>query len=78
MIDLRVNLCLSKKKFKQKTKPWLTKGMMKSITTKNKLFAKCYKKNNADLIAKCKIYFNKLTTIKRLAKKQYYTNTPLS
>ena len=47
---------------------------MKSITTKNKLFAKVYKKNSADLIAKYKIYFNKLTTIKRLAKEQYYTS----
>ena len=65
---------MSKKKSKQKTKPWLTKGIMKSITTKNKLFAKCYKKNNTDLIAKYKIYLNKLTTIKRLAKEQYYTS----
>ena len=34
---------ISKKKCKQITKPWLTKDM-KSITTKNTLFAKCYKK----------------------------------
>ena len=65
---------MSEKKSKQKTKPWLTKGIMKSITTKNKLFAKCYKKNNTDLIVKYKIYLNKLTTIKRLSKEQYYTS----
>ena len=48
---------------------------MKSITTKNKLFAKCHKKKkHTDSIAKYKIYLNKLTTIKRLAKEQYYTS----
>ena len=47
---------------------------MKSITTKNKLLAKCYKKNNTDVIAKYKMYLNNLTTIKRLAKEQYYTS----
>ena len=65
---------LSQNKCKQKTKLWLTKGIIKSITTKNKLFAKYFKKSNADLIAKYKKYLNKLPTITRLAKEKYYTS----
>ena len=59
---------------KQKLKPWLTKAILKSIKTKNKLYTKCYKQNNPELIAYYKKYLNKLTFIKRLAKEQYYTS----
>ena len=65
---------MSKTKSNQKFKPWLTKGIIKSIKTKNKLYAKCYKQNNSNSISKYKHYSNKLTTIKRLAKEQYYTS----
>ena len=61
---------MSKTKSNQKFKPWLTKGILKSIKTKNKLYANCYKQNNSNLISKYKQHSNKLTTIKRLAKEQ--------
>ena len=60
------------KEFKLSTKPWLSKGILKSIQTKNALFTKCYKKNDPVLIEKYKKYSNKLTTIKRIAKQNYY------
>ena len=63
---------------KQKLKPWLTKAILKSIKTKNKLYTKCYKQNNPELIAYYKKYLNKLTFIKRLAKEQYYTSQLLT
>ena len=36
---------------KQKLESWLTKAILKSIKTKNKLYTKCYKQNNPELIA---------------------------
>ena len=65
---------LSKKKSVQRKKPWMTKGIMKSISTKNKMYAKCYQKNQPDLLSYYKKYLNKLTIVKRLAKEQYYTS----
>ena len=41
------------------------------------IYANCYKQNNSNLISKYKQYSNKLTTIKRLAKEQYYTSQSL-
>ena len=54
------------------SKFWITKGLLKSISTKNKLFQQCYKQNNTFLDAKYKSYLNKLTTIKEIAKRNYY------
>ena len=62
----------SRKKMKIKSKPWLTKGLLKSILTKNALFQKCYKQNKIHLISHYKIYLNKLTKLERIAKKNYY------
>ena len=59
---------------KLKTKPWLTKGLLKSISIKNKLFKKCYKQKKVNLVSKYKLYLNKLTKLKQIAKKNYYTN----
>ena len=47
----------TRKEFKLSTKPWLglawlSKGILKSIQTKNALFTKCYKKNYPVLIEK--------------------------
>ena len=44
---------MSKTKSNQKFKPWLTKGILKSIKTKNKLYPKCYKQNNLTLKRLC-------------------------
>ena len=47
---------LSKRKFKQSLKPWISKGLLKSIKIKNALFA------SGD-IDKYKFYRNKITTL---------------
>ena len=60
------------KRRKTNHKPWLTKGILNSIKTKNKLFRKSYKQNNVQLTTFYKKYSNKLTTVKRTAKQQYY------
>ena len=65
---------LSRKEMKLKSKPWITKGLLKSISTKNKLFQQCYKQNNPFLGAKYKSYLNTLTKIKEIAKRNYYQN----
>ena len=63
---------LSRKEVRSKTKPWLTKGLRKFISTKNKLFELCFKKQKSHLFLKYKIYLNKLTKLKEIAKKIYY------
>ena len=53
---------------------WISKGILKSIQTKNALFKKCYKKNDALLIERYKKYTNRLTAVKRLSKQNYYAS----
>ena len=65
---------LSRKKMKLKSKPWITKDLLKSISTKNKLLQQCYKQNNTFLVAKYKSYLNKLTKMKEIAKRNYHQN----
>ena len=62
----------TRKEIKISAKPWLSKGILKSIRNKNTMFKKCYKHNDAALTEKCKKFANKLTTIKRVAKQNYY------
>ena len=63
---------LSCKEVKSKTKPWLTKGLFKSISIKNKLFKQYFKKQKSHLFLKYKTYLNKLTKLKEIAKKIDY------
>ena len=56
---------ISKSKAKQLTKPWITKGIKKSIKIKNRLF------NRGDK-DKYKFYRNKILTLTRQSKKDYY------
>lgn len=58
---------ISKRKLKQSTKPWITKGIRRSIKIKNKLFRT---NNNTNY----KLYRNYLVTLIRLSKKLYYCN----
>jgi len=44
----------SRKDLKFKSKPWMTRGLQKSVATKNKLFKSCYTQNNMHLINKYK------------------------
>ena len=64
----------SRKEMKAKSKPWLTKGLLKSVKTKNKMFQLCYKQHDVDLIMKYKKYRNKLTKLTQIAKRMYYQN----
>ena len=65
---------LCRKQMKLKTKPWFTKGLLNSITTKNKLFQQCYKQQNIHLISKYQSYRNKLAKLKEMAKITCYQN----
>jgi len=63
---------LSKSKLKLQLKPWITKGILKSIRYKNKLYKKLCKNNFNDRLKlqQYKTYLNKLTKIKTISKKK--------
>ena len=65
---------LSRREKKLNSKPWITKGILKSIKTKNNLFKSCYKCSDPNKIKFYKKYCNKLTHLKFFAKRQYYHN----
>ena len=56
---------VSKRKAKQLSKPWISRGLRKSIKIKNDLF-------HSGNPAKYKLYRNKILTLSRLSKKLYY------
>ena len=56
---------LSQRKAKQLSKPWITKGIKTSIKVKNRLFT------TGDN-ARYKLYINKICSLIRLSKKNYY------
>ena len=56
---------VSKRKAKQLSKPWISRGLRKSIKIKNDLY------HSADT-AKYKLYRNKILSLSRLSKKLYY------
>jgi len=56
-------------------KPWLTKGILKSVGTKNKMFKKQIKSSNPHLIEQYKIYRNKSTHLKELSEQTYFKST---
>ena len=58
---------LSKRKAKQMSKPWMTRGLKKSIKVKNELFFTGDKD-------KYKYYRNKITVLTRISKKNYFYN----
>ena len=68
---------LTKQKLKFRTKPWITPGLQKSISIKNKLLTKFIKlkeptlKNEAH--TKYKLYRNMLTTLLKRSKHTYFS-----
>ena len=56
---------LSKRKIKQFSKPWITKGIRKAIKIKNDL----YHSNDGD---RYRLYRNRIISLTRLSKKLYY------
>lgn len=53
-------------------KPWVTKGLEKACTKKNRLYREFLKHRTKDKEDKYKIYKNRLTSIMRSHKKAYY------
>ena len=69
--------CIPLKKYKCKNKkepmcPWITRGILKSITTKNKLYKRYIQKPCEDRLNTFKKYRNKLNSLIRKSKKEYY------
>ena len=65
---------LSKKEVKLRTKPWITSGLRKSITTKNRLYHAYLRNRSSDFQhSKYKAYRNKLKHILSASKKLYYS-----
>ena len=64
-------------KLKFKTKPWITFGIQKSISVKNKLLKKFINKKDPQIKAEChekyKKYRNLLFTLLKGSKQIYYT-----
>lgn len=66
---------LKKTKANRKTKPlqpWISKGLLKSINVKNMLYKKYLTTPNDDNLRKFKTYRNKLNTLIRKCKREYY------
>ena len=69
---------MSRQENRQRDKSWITRGILTSTKTKNKLFKKYFKNKNIDTnISKkehFKKYLNKLTHVKNVAKRIYSEN----
>uniref|UniRef100_A0A3B3C2G3 Reverse transcriptase domain-containing protein n=1 Tax=Oryzias melastigma TaxID=30732 RepID=A0A3B3C2G3_ORYME len=55
-------------------KPWMTKGIQKACKKKNKLYKEFLKKRTIEAQVNYKTYKNKLISIMRLSKKEYYSS----
>ena len=62
---VNIHAPVSKRKLKRLSKPWITNGIRTSIRIKNRLF---YTNKNDSY----RLYRNKITTLIRISKKQYY------
>ena len=66
-----IDVPLEKKKLKEK--PWLTKGLLKSIKQKNKMYKKFLDRSNCSLYTQYKKYRNTLNRALECAKRNYYS-----
>ena len=63
----------SRKERKIRSKPWISRGLLKSIQTKNRLFKQLLRnRDNSILSSKYKTYRNTLNRLLRRAKSDYY------
>ena len=79
ILDKHVPLkALTKKQMKSYNKPWITKGLLRSINIKDTIYKKYLKSQTGtlkdNLFSKFKYYRNKISNLLRLGKKNYYTN----
>ncbi len=65
---------VTKKMYKQKLKPWVTKGILKSISIKNKYYKKFLKTKNLNFYKKYKCYRDLINHLIRKSKKNYYAS----
>lgn len=63
---------ISRKQYKIGKNPWITKGILKSIKHKNKLYTKYLKSKSQNILLTYKKYRNKLTHIKEMSKHNHY------
>ena len=67
---------LTNKEHKQRQKPWITKGILKAIDTKNKILGKYLKEKvtekKAELNKQFKLYKNKIKSLIRSSKSAHY------
>ncbi len=62
----------SRNKRKEPSSPWITKGLLKSINVKNKLYKQYLETPSDKNLQKFKSYKNKLQTLIRKSKRKYY------
>ena len=67
----------SRKEKKLNNKPWITKAILISSKTKNKLYI-ANLKGSANDVQLYKTYFNKLTHVKEQAQRKYYQGLVLA
>ena len=65
---------LSKRKRKNNKKPWISKGILRSIRIKNKYYSRFISSNDNQAYQKYKQYRNKINHLIRLSKKNHYLN----
>ena len=63
---------LSRKEVRFKAKPWITSGLKTSIYKKNNLRKNYLKRRNENALWKCKAYRNKLVSLLKISKENYY------
>ncbi len=62
----------TRNKKKEPTSPWITKGLLRSINKKNKLYKQYLKNPSENLLQTFKTYKNKLQMLIRKSKRKYY------
>ena len=63
---------ISRKAYKQRQKPWITRGILKSISIKNKYYKKFMTTKKSDYYKKYKYYRDQINHLIRKSKKDYY------
>ena len=65
---------ITKKMYKQRFKPWITKGILKSISVKNKYYKKFLKTRSPIIYKNYKYYRDLINHLIRKSKKNYYAS----
>ena len=63
---------LTRKEIKSVSKPWITPGIIESSKIKNNLYKKYLSTKDVYFLTKYKFYRNKISSLLRISKQQYY------